>query len=109
MNTGLNPALDGEMEPVISVILRRFDHQIRQLDRAMEIDATPLRRVYRVRGEELATITIHRDLFRLRTGNTPAWEARVRNPDEALAGLARVLDFYWQLIYRKGSDSCSNG
>jgi len=88
------------MEPVVAVLLRRFDLHLRQLDAAVAVEGGPLRRIYRLREEILAVISPHQDLFRLQTGSDPSWEARIRTPEEALEGLARVLDHYWQLLAR---------
>jgi len=95
-----------EMEPVVAVLLRRLDRQLRQLDPAVRLEESGFRREYRLEGELLAVIFPHRDLFRLQTGSDPNWEARIRSPEEALEGLARVLDHYWQLIARRGRDAC---
>lgn len=90
------------MEPVVAVLLRRFELQLRQLDPRIQVEAGALQRVYRLDGDVLAVLHLHRDLFRLQTGTGPSWEARVRSPEEALAGLARVFDHYWQLLARGG-------
>jgi hypothetical protein len=89
-----------EMEPVVAALLRRFDHQLLQLDPAVRLEGQGLHRLYYLGDEMLAVISPHRDLFRLRTGAEPVWEARIREPDEALEGLARVLDHYWRLVAR---------
>ncbi len=89
------------MEPMAAALLRRLELHLRQLDPAIELEEAPLERVYRLRGETLVVILPHRDLFRLRTGSSPCWEARIRTPEEALEALGRVLDHYW-LIASKG-------
>ncbi len=96
MAAGRGPAMD----PVIAVLLRRFELQLRHLDPEIQVESGPLRRVYRLEGETLAVVHTHRDLFRLQTGGTPLWETRIREPAEALAGLARVFDRYWQILAR---------
>lgn len=88
------------MEPIVAVLLRRFDLQLTQLDPEIEVESSPLRRVYRLGTQVLAVVHLHRDLFRLQTGGDPAWEARIRGPEEALAALARVFDRYWQVLAR---------
>ncbi len=92
------PGQSPPMEPVVAVLLRRFELQLGQLDARIQVEESPLRRVYRLDGEVLAVLHLHRDLFRLETGGLPSWEARIRSPEEALAGLARVLDHYWRLL-----------
>ncbi|MBM4117192.1 hypothetical protein FJ251_05515 [bacterium] len=91
------------MEPVIAVLLRRFELQLAQLDSRIRVEASPLRHVYRLDDQVLAVLHLHRDLFRLETGSEPSWEARIRSPEEALAGLARVLDHYWRLLAGPGA------
>ncbi len=88
------------MDPVVAVLLRRFELQLRQLDPEIRVESGPLRRVYHLGEDVLAVVHFHRDLFRLQTGGVPAWEARIRQPDEALAALTRVFDHYWQLLSR---------
>lgn len=92
------PSQSPPMEPVVAVLLRRFELQLGQLDARIQLEESPLRRVYRLDGQVLAVLHLHRDLFRLETGGLPSWEARIRSPEEALAGLARVLDHYWRLL-----------
>ena len=91
-----------DMEPVVAVLLRRFDLHLRQLDPRLRVEGDPLRRVYMLGSDILAVISLHRELFRLETGSQPSWEARIRSPEEALDGLAHVLDHYWQLAARQG-------
>jgi len=93
--------LQPEMEPVVAVLLRRFDLHLRQLDKRVRMEGGSLRRVYTLDGEVLAVLSLYRDLFRLQTGANPAWETRIRTPEEALEGLARVLDHYWTLTSRR--------
>lgn len=100
MSTGAAPDRGPHMDPVVAVLLRRFELQLRQLDPEIDVESGPLRRVYRLGEEVLAVVYYHRDLFRLQTGGVPTWEARIREPDEALAALARVFDRYWQLLAR---------
>jgi hypothetical protein len=95
---GLAAGHGSAMDPVIAVLLRRFELQLRHLDPEIQVESGPLRRVYRLEGEMLAVLHIHRDLFRLQTGGVPTWETRIRQPEEALAGLARVFDRYWQIL-----------
>lgn len=91
------------MEPVVAVLLRRFELQLAQLDPRIRLEAGPLRHVYRLDDQVLAVLHLHRDLFRLETGSEPIWEARIRSPEEALAGLTRVLDHYWRLLAVPGA------
>lgn len=91
------------MEPVIAVLLRRFELQLAQLDPRIRLEVSPLRHVYRLDDQVLAVLHLHRDLFRLETGAEPSWEARIRSPEEALAGLTRVLDHYWRLLAVPGA------
>ena len=107
MSAGVRQAMVPDfMEPVVAVLLRRFDLQLRQLDPEIEMEGGALRRIYRLGRDELVTISMHRDLFRLSTGSEPKWEARIRSPEEALAGLARVFDHYWCLIARGEEKAC---
>ncbi len=100
MKGGVAASHGRAMDPVIAVLLRRFDLQLRHLDPEIQVEAGPLRRVYRLGEELLAVVHTHRDLFRLQTGGQPAWETRIHEPDEALVGLARVFDRYWQILAR---------
>jgi hypothetical protein len=95
-----------EMEPVVAALLRRLDIQLRQIDPAVRIEGDPLRRVYMLGARVLAVVSLHRDLFRLQTGGRPAWEARIREPEEALEALARVLDWYWQIVSGREREAC---
>ncbi|MCP4548296.1 MAG: hypothetical protein GY835_17685 [bacterium] len=97
---------NGFMEPVVAVLLRRFDIQLRQLDSDIELKSDPLRRTYRIGDRNLAVLSLYRDLFRLRTGSNPCWEARIKNPEEALDGLSRVFDYYWQLMAQERRETC---
>lgn len=96
------PAPVPAMEPVIAVLLRRFELQLAQLDPRIRLEASPLRHTYRLDDQVLAVLHLHRDLFRLETGAQPSWEARIRSPEEALVGLTRVLDHYWRLLATPG-------
>lgn len=100
------PAPGPEMEPVVAALLRRLDIQLRQIDPAVRTEGDPLRRVYMLGERTLAVVSLHRDLFRLQTGGHPAWEARIREPEEALEALARVIDWYWRLVSDREQEAC---
>ena len=94
------------MAPIPAVLLRRLDLHLRQLDPDIELEEEPLQRIYTLGGETLAVILPHRDLFRLRTGANPCWEARIRTPEEALEALGRILDRYWQIVSDRRDGAC---
>lgn len=87
-----------DMDPVVSVLLRRFELHLRQLDKRIRVEGDPFCHVFRMGQDTLAVISLHYDLFRVRTGAHPAWEARIRNPEEARDALMRILEQYWRLV-----------
>jgi hypothetical protein len=97
-----------DMEPEVAVLMRRFEIHLRQLDPRIRLEGGPLRRLYKLGADLIVVISPHRDLFRVQTGGRPAWEARIRDPEEALAALARALDRYWALVARQQAKGASS-